>query len=731
MSIDDIRLKAELLFLQRANHSKEESTVTAEEYQKLYQELSLVQIELDIQREELQQTRHALEEVKSKYFELYNFSPVAYFTLNAQGLILEANLKGIQLLGVDPHISYHRSIFSCLTHPSQSIFYQHLQSLAKYRNRQTCELEIKRKASPNITYVRVESVPLLTTDNLYIERVFTSFTDISDCKHAEHLLRIQRDLSLNLITANNINSASQQLLTACCQIREIDCGSVYLTDIERGGLSLIAYIGLSEDFVKKTSYYAADSIEAQLTQTGHSLYANFRDLPLARLNNLMREGLQATAILPIQDEGKIIGAIQLASHIYQDISPNSRHAIETITNKIQGVIARLSAENASRRQHSAEIASRAKTEFIANMSHELRTPLNTLLILAEGLQEGSYGTLNPQQQRFLHAIEESGRHLLSLINDILDLAKIEADKVELNLQMIAVEPVCQASLRLVRQMAHKKSQQLHFDMAEIGLLIYSDERRLKQILVNLLSNAIKFTPLKGAIGLKVHTNAEQKQIVFTVWDTGIGIAPEDQKKLFTAFVQLHKEQNREYEGTGLGLNLVYHLVKLHGGSISVASELNYGSHFIVTLPWQTDHEKQLMTKINAEEKPPIVRTAKEINILLVEDNLITAQGVSDYLTSCGYQMQTVETGRQALETLTHWQPHIILLDVQLPELDGLSVTRKIRENPKCCHIPIIIITAMAMPNDREKCLEAGATEYLSKPITLRQLVATIERLCQI
>ncbi|AUI67477.1 hybrid sensor histidine kinase/response regulator [Beggiatoa leptomitoformis] len=729
MSIDDIYARAELSLQQRTN-GQTEVMIHADEMTALLQALSTNKIKLETQNEVLRQTQDAFAALKNRYFDLYNFTPVAYFTLNIQGDILETNLRATQLLGIKPYFTKNESLFSYLTKPSQSVFHQHIQTLCQQKNRQLCELEIICAVNKELLYVRVESLPILSGDNTQVDKIFTSFTDISDCKHAENLLRIQRDLSFNLITATDLSSASQQILEACCQIREIDCGGVYLSHPESGDLSLIAHTGLTDTFVAKTHYYPANSVEAQLTQAGHSLYAHFKDLPLARIACLASEGLQATAILPIQNEGKIIGAMQLASHIYQHISPNSRHAIETIANKIHGVIAHLSAEDANRRKLSAEIASRAKTEFIANMSHELRTPLNSLLILAEGLQEGTYGELNSRQQHFLHVIEESGRHLLSLINDILDLAKIEADKVELNLQLLAVEPVCQASLRLVRQMAHQKKQQLHFDIAEIGLMLYSDERRLKQILVNLLNNAIKFTPVKGTIGLKVHTNAAQKQIFFTVWDTGIGISLEDQKRLFTAFVQLNKKENKEYEGTGLGLNLVYHLVKLHGGSINVASEPLFGSHFIVGLPWQTDLEKQQTNTALIEQKHTVIRPATQINILLVEDNIITAQGLCDYLENIGYNVTLAETGTQALQWAQTQAPHLILLDIQLPELDGLSVTQQIRANVKTAHIPIVILTAMAMPGDREKCLAIGATDYLSKPITLKHLITMIERLCQ-
>ncbi|MDY6994683.1 MAG: response regulator, partial [Pseudomonadota bacterium] len=204
----------------------------------------------------------------------------------------------------------------------------------------------------------------------------------------------------------------------------------------------------------------------------------------------------------------------------------------------------------------AEAANRVKSEFLAAVSHELRTPLNAVLGMAELLQEEVYGPVNHKQVQALHTIEMSGRHLLVLINNILDLSKIEMGKLELNIGPVAIEAICQNCLQLIQQQAQKKRLQLVYQFnSEINTL-YADGRRLKQILTNLLNNAIKFTQVNGRIGLEVNHDAEQQKVSFSVWDTGIGIAQEDIKRLFKPFVQLDARLSREYEGTGLGLALV-------------------------------------------------------------------------------------------------------------------------------------------------------------------------------
>jgi signal transduction histidine kinase len=234
-----------------------------------------------------------------------------------------------------------------------------------------------------------------------------------------------------------------------------------------------------------------------------------------------------------------------------------------------------------------ERTSRIKDEFLANMSHELRTPLNAILILGESLQEEVYGPINDRQRRALTDVVESGHDLLALINDILDLSKIEAGKMELQYNSVSVAGVCQASLRLVREMAGKKRQALSLQLPGDAITFWADERRLKQMLVNLLGNAVKFTPDGGQVGLQVCISPTGAEVCFVVWDTGIGIAPDLLPHLFQPFAQLDSALNRQYGGTGLGLALVRRLAELHGGRVEVQSQEQTGSRFTVVLPFRS------------------------------------------------------------------------------------------------------------------------------------------------
>ena len=381
------------------------------------------------------------------------------------------------------------------------------------------------------------------------------------------------------------------------------------------------------------------------------------------------------------------------------------------------------------RTRELERALRAKDEFLASMSHELRTPLNSILGLSESLAENVAGPLNEKQERYVSTIIESGHHLLSLINDILDLAKIEAGQIVLNIEEVNVERVCQASLRMISEMAHKKHQEVSLQIDADMDVVWGDERRLKQILVNLLSNAVKFTPENGKLGIQVRADREEKRVIFTVWDNGIGIHERDLQRLFRPFVQLDSILARGGTGTGLGLALVTQMVRLHGGSISVDSEPGEGSRFNIVLPWEpalvSDAELRLKSTGKFRAIRPDVKDRPLI--LIIEDARDANLMMSDYLENAGYRVLTAPDGVTGIDLAKQSHPSLILMDIQMPVMDGLEATRRLRSDPRFRSIPIIALTALAMPGDRERCLAAGATDYIMKPVSLKNLSQLIDR----
>lgn len=384
----------------------------------------------------------------------------------------------------------------------------------------------------------------------------------------------------------------------------------------------------------------------------------------------------------------------------------------------------------------AELArsSRLKDEFLASMSHELRTPLNAILGMSEAIQEGIYGEVDPDQEKPLKAIVDSGRHLLDLINEILDLSKIEAGKMDLSIAPVSVAAVVHASMQFVHQEAIKKQVTTHLDIEKNVTLLMADERRLKQMLVNLLSNAVKFTPEGGEVGLRVTGNLAEDSVVFTVWDTGIGIAEKDMTRLFRPFVQLDSSLTRRYTGTGLGLVLVYRMAEMHGGSVGLKSVVGQGSEFSFSLPWHREKLdvpfRDLPAPVETNQRKASLPTTQagdvgKATLLLAEDNELNVSTFSDYLHAHGFNLVIARDGQQAIEMARIHAPDLILMDVQMPVVDGLEAIRVLRTIPSTAHTPIIALTALAMTGDRERCLQAGANDYLSKPVGLNSLVKAI------
>lgn len=374
-------------------------------------------------------------------------------------------------------------------------------------------------------------------------------------------------------------------------------------------------------------------------------------------------------------------------------------------------------------------AIKARDDFLANMSHELRTPLNSVLTIVEVMKEGVYGELSEKQSERLQAVYASGQHLLSLINDVLDLAKIEAGQMHLNLNHSYIKHVLKACVGMVQPAAQKKHQKLSSQCADDLESVYIDELRVKQILVNLLGNAIKFTPDGGKITVEVDIDEEKNSLHFRVTDTGIGIEADKVSHLFKPFVQLQSGISRNFEGTGLGLSLVYRLVELHGGSIHVESEMGKGSCFHVYLP----RDKESHTQDGSAEEQEIsllidhqqVTEAAQHHILVADDNAFNIGPLETALKIAGYEVSLAYSGTDVLEQVKRKRPDLILMDIQMPNMDGLEATRQLRKHTEYQDILIFAVTALAMPGDREACLDAGMQRYFSKPVTLRALIQTI------
>jgi signal transduction histidine kinase/ActR/RegA family two-component response regulator len=407
--------------------------------------------------------------------------------------------------------------------------------------------------------------------------------------------------------------------------------------------------------------------------------------------------------------------------------------------------------------------SQLKSEFLANTSHEIRTPLSSILGFTHLLREQGFTPGSLRHQEYLRIILTSGQHLLALINDILDLSKIEANQLDLQPEPIDVAELCRTVFTLVQEKANDKGLTLQLELTPDLPSLWADPLRLKQMLFNLLSNALKFTQ-SGTVGLRVHP-APQSQLRLTVWDTGVGIPTDQQNLLFKPYQQLPHTSTRSSEGTGLGLALTQKLAELHGGWVEVRSEKDQGSQFCIVLPMidrradgrradgrrespapaapvaltKQPERRRSERRSNPAANPELSLTVSTVrsrripqplrsyHLLLVEDNPHNAHLVITYLCKLGYEVTWAKDGGEMWRSLQQSLPAAILMDVSLPEVDGLSLIRQLREHKKYKGLPIVVQTAMAMTGDREICIEAGADDYIPKPIDWPRLVAALKR----
>lgn len=375
-----------------------------------------------------------------------------------------------------------------------------------------------------------------------------------------------------------------------------------------------------------------------------------------------------------------------------------------------------------------ERTNQIKNQFLASTSHEIRTPLSSIIGFTHLLLAQGYDCTKERHQEYLNIIQSSSKHLLALINDILDLSKIEANQLEVQLETVNVQSLCRNVMALVKEKAANKGLRLHFNLDPSVTSIVADSLRLKQMLLNLLFNAIKFTTT-GSVGLQVNTNG--LFIYFRVWDTGTGISKENQAQLFQPYFQIPSIAVSREEGTGLGLAVTQKLAELHGGCVEVESELGCGTRFTILLPLHPvggpGGPGRICLSSPCSKSLSSLFTPQSKDILLVEDDSANALLMQTYLRKLGYQVTWVKNAASMWKVLKKLQPAVILLDINLPDSNGLTIMQQLRENNQYRTIPVIAQTAMAMKGDRESCLAAGANDYISKPIDLPLLAILVSK----
>ncbi|KPA15598.1 multi-sensor hybrid histidine kinase [Candidatus Magnetomorum sp. HK-1] len=557
-----LRKQAKAMLKSKKEKTNEFSNLSHEAKDRLLFELQIQQIELELQNEELRRVQLELEATRDKYTDLYDFAPTGYFTFDSKGYILEVNLSGASLLGIDRNLLIGKPFTCYINSDFQDEFYFYCKKLFKSNTAKTFELKLKKK-------------------------------DAADF-HAQ-----------------------------------LDC-------------------------------------------------------------------------IVVSDDSGTFNQIRAA---ISDISKRKQLEQNLLESKIN-----------------AEFANKAKSQFLASMSHEIRTPMNAIL----GFTELLYSELkNKKQKRYIETIKNSGKNLLALINDILDLSKVEAGKMIIQHKPTNPHDIFnEIKMSFCQQITHKNLDFFMDISNNIPESIDIDEMRFKQILINLISNAIKFTK-KGHIKVfaeKINTteNNDNIDLRIIVEDTGIGIPQESQKKIFESFTQQDDQDNKKFGGTGLGLSITKNLVELMNGMIYVKSTINKGSTFEILFRNITVTETNKKHKAHEQIENENLKF-EQANVLVADDDSINRMLLREIFEDLNLNCIEAENGEQAVLYAEQHIPDVILLDIQMPVMDGHEAVKLIKNNKKIKQIPVIALTAMGMEEDRDKVKASGFDDYLLKPFTESEL----------
>jgi PAS domain S-box-containing protein len=707
----------------------------------------------------VEETQEKLKQSETRFRKLIENGSDEVSIIDANGNLLYESPSAAPTLGYAPHEFTGRTLFE-LVHPEDLSLVQKIL-MELIQNPKIHPREKFRLLHKNGTWRWIEAVGTNLLDEPSVNGIVVNYHDITARVQAEEQIQKQlkrlhglREIDSAINSSSDIKITLDILLEQTISLLGGDGCAVALLEPTSNTIEHAAWKGLHPILGKEIPWFEKGlatqaMMERQVVQ--------FSALPntvksLSNSQNLADTNFIGYFAAPLIAKDEVKGVLEIYSSSLLEVDEDWLNFFETLAG--QGAIAidnwqlfnSLQSSNVElenrvvERTTELERANRAKDEFLANMSHELRTPLNSILGLSETLLEQRSGSLNDRQQKSLEIIESGGRHLLSLINDILDLSKIEAGKFDFYPEPIFVDEICRSSLTFIKSQALKKAITVSYKNETTISKMYADPRRLKQILVNLLTNAVKFTNQNGHVTLQVTAEPEQERIDFLVIDDGLGIAEEDLKRLFKPFVQLDGRLNRHHEGTGLGLALVQKLTDLHGGSVEVESAPGQGSRFTISLPYKRLETVKIETA-SLKSTPSVseqITQSSEVSstieasytVLLAEDNVSNVLMISEYLESHAYKVIVAHDGIEAIEHAEKFNPDIILMDIQMPAMDGLEAITRLRANSRFVATPIIALTAMAMSGDREHCLSAGASEYMSKPVSLKSLRSLIADLLE-
>ena len=650
------------------------------------------------------QATNALLASEARYRAILDNAADAIFVASQDGHYLYANQQAVHLLGYSIDQLLKMSI-SDITPPEDAAHVAtSIASLIESGHLRT-ELLLKRGDG---SLIPVENNSILLPDGTF----YAACRDITERKRSEEEL-----LKLSMTVEQSPES-------------------IVITNLSGD----IEYI--NKCFLEKTGYSRAEVIgrNARFLQSGRTPRQTYIELWDAMTNgrnwrgefyNLHKDGTEYVDLANISPIRQRDGRITHFVAVQEDITDKKRmeQELDAYRGHLEELV-QIRTKELDQARLLAEAANVAKSTFLANMSHEIRSPLNGILGMAYIVQQSG---VTPTQAGQLEKIASSGKHLLSIINDILDLAKIEAGKVRLEQRDFVMEEVLNDVLAIAGDAAKDKGLSLRFKVDGMPRAMRGDRTRLLQVLVNYVSNAVKFTEHGGVVveGSLLKKGDQGYLLRFDVIDTGIGLRPEQQEKIFEAFEQADSSTTRKFGGTGLGLAINRRLAQLMGGEVGVDSTLGQGSNFWITVhmgkrEFAVDHEELPVVDVKAA----LVPNCKGKRVLVAEDDSINQEVMKLMLATVGLYPDLADDGAEALRMAGETQYDLIFMDMQMPELDGLEATRRIRLLPTGRTVAIVATTANAFEEDRERCLSAGMNDFVSKPVNPEALFGVLLRWLQ-
>ncbi len=678
--------------LPKALSANQIEALSPEDVRQVLHELRVHQIELEMQNEELRDSQGALDEVRARYFDLYDLAPVGYCTVSQQGTIMQANLTAASLLGTTRSALVKQTLTRFIHQDHEDAYYLLRRMLVEHGDAQSSELRMVKTDGAQI-WVHFAATVSHDVHDTFELRVVLS--DITERKQAELALRESGERYRDLF--NSIDEGF-------CVIEML---------FDAGGKPVdYRYLEVNPSFEKQSGLHGATG--KRVRELVPHLEAHWFEV----------YGKVALTGEPIRFTDQVVALDGRWFDLYAfRIGGRESRKVAVL---FSDTTERKHVETELRQAKlAAEKANLAKSEFLSSMSHELRTPLNAILGFAQLIESGTPPP-EPVQQRNIEQILKAGWYLLDLINEILDLAVIESGKLSLSIEVVSLAEVMRECAAMVESQAGQHGIGVTFTPLDAPCFVSGDHTRVKQVLINLLSNAIKYNKAGGHVTVTCSLRAAER-VRISVRDTGIGLSPGQLADLFQPFNRLG-QQTGGREGTGIGLVVSKRLVGLMDGVMGVESSVGEGSVFWIELKHTTDTQPgDTSARAVLHASAPLRANAEVHTVLYVEDNPANLALVEAlFARRPDLRLLTATDGPRGVAIARAARPDVILMDIHLPGLSGSEALRILTDDPATVHIPVIALSANAMPRDIEAGLKAGFFRYLTKPIKVVETMAALD-----